>query len=279
MLTLFLYALGASVTPGITDAEMRFLENCINTYPPIPLQKTSSFEHAPKNLCDVPRKTPIARLNQADTHKKIARSFKVPRLATHIEPSPCPLEAEVLRAIWDKDEDAAIVLLEQLAQESTVIHVNHAGETLFHDAAHYNCARVTAWLIHHYYKHDTSSGHAHLGKVLFQKNTDGNTPFLVAAQHGSIDFIKSIATLFNNAREIFNVRLSAHCPSPLFYAAQHGQLACVQFLLEIGVDIWHSNELADDACSIALKNGHLEIAELLFEHKKRHFETLLTTRH
>ena len=59
--------------------------------------------------------------------------------------------------------------------------------------------------------------------------------------------------------------------TPLLLAADAGQEALVQALIQHGADVNASNHAGESALSLAVRHGHVQIATLLLEHQAKPF--------
>ena len=95
-----------------------------------------------------------------------------------------------------------------------------------------------------------------------QTNTYGETPLWVAAQHGQLDAAK---ILLEGGAEVNQA--NTYGETPLFIAAQQGQLAVAKLLIERKADVNQAMNDGTTPLHIATLNGQLAVAKLLIERK------------
>lgn len=93
---------------------------------------------------------------------------------------------------------------------------------------------------------------------LCKKKEEEETSILMAARQSDATIIQKLLANVNDKDSIGQ--------TPLIIAAQHGHLNVVKMLLStVNVDIGHRNEFGENAAIMAAQEGHFEVLKMLVE--------------
>ena len=134
---------------------------------------------------------------------------------------------------------------------SNINHQNYNGDSLLHIAAsNPSMFSILVKLIF-------------LGSWVNGTSLEGNSPLHNACATGNLHASKLLiqSGAFINAED-------DESESPLHYAVRENQLATVNLLIHDQIDVNHQNEDGETALVLAIACGHMEIAQLLINHKQ-----------